>query len=137
MPRFATSNSSCLLAKPLLVIIIVTLANHVEELQAVLALRCADHAQPVAELLLLEELLRQVLQVPSAELLVRHDLNTPIAEVADGDVVAEVAGAAVDLDALLKEGREGGGVENAVAGGLGGIDDELSPYLISMALSPI
>ena len=31
----------------------------------------------------------------------------------------------VDLDALLQEGGEGRGVEDAVVDGLGGVDDEL------------
>lgn len=53
------------------------------------------------------------------------DLDLAVAEVGDGDVVAEVAGQAVDLDALLEEGREGGGVEDAVLGGLGCVDGEL------------
>jgi len=56
---------------------------------------------------------------------VRDDLDAAVAEVRDGDGVAEVARAAVDLDALLQEGGEGGGVEDAVLRGLGGVDDEL------------
>ena len=55
----------------------------------------------------------------------RDNLDAPIAEVRDGDRVAEVAGAAIDLDALLQEGGEGGGVEDAVVGGLLGVDDVL------------
>lgn len=53
------------------------------------------------------------------------DLDLAVAEIGDGDVVAEVAGETVDLDALLEEGREGGGVEDAVLGRLGCVDDEL------------
>lgn len=53
------------------------------------------------------------------------DLDAAIAEVGDVDGVAEVAGQAVDLDALLQEGGEGGRVEDAVLGRLGGIDHEL------------
>jgi len=56
---------------------------------------------------------------------VGHDLDFAVAEVGDGDVLAEVAGAAVDFDALLQESCEGGGVEDAVLGGLLGVDDEL------------
>jgi hypothetical protein len=56
---------------------------------------------------------------------VSHDLDLAVTEVVDGDVVAEVAGAAVDLDALLEEGREGGWVEDAVLGWLARVDDEL------------
>lgn len=47
--------------------------------------------------------------------------------------VAEVADAAIDLDALLEELGEGGDVEDLVAGGLGSVDDEL----YSAPISPI
>ena len=56
----------------------------------------------------------------------RNNLDASIAEVGDGDGVAEISGAAVDLDALLEEGCEGGGVEDAVLRWLGCVDDELS-----------
>ena len=90
----------------LLVIIIRLVTHNVEELQAVLALARADNTQPIPKLLLLEELLRQVLQVPPAELLMRDDFDTSIAEVGDCDSITEVACSAVDLDALLEKGRE-------------------------------
>jgi hypothetical protein len=59
----------------------------------------------------------------------RHDFDASIAEVGDGDGVAEVSGAAVDLDALLQESREGGGVEDAVLRWLGCVDDELRSFV--------
>ncbi|EME89168.1 uncharacterized protein MYCFIDRAFT_185566 [Pseudocercospora fijiensis CIRAD86] len=107
------------------IILLALIANDIEELQAVLALGGADNTEPVTELLLLEELLGQVLEVATRELLVGNDLDASIAEVGDGDGVAKVAGAPVDLDALLKEGRECGWVEDAVLGGLSSVDDEL------------
>ena len=109
----------------LLIILLALLTHNIEELQAVLALARADHAQPVAQLLLLEKLLRQVLEVAAGELLVRDDLDAAVAQVADADGVAQIAGAALDFDALLQEGGEGGGVEDAVVGGLRCVDDEL------------
>lgn len=57
----------------------------------------------------------------------RDDFDAPVVQVADGDVVAEVARAAVDFDALLQEGGEGRGVEDAVLRRLAGVDDELEP----------
>lgn len=109
----------------LVLILIRLVSNNVEELEAVLSLGGGDDTQPVAKLLLLEELLSQVLEVATAEVLVSHDLDLSISEVVDDDVLAEVTGAAIDLDALLEEGRESGRVEDAVLGGLLGVDDEL------------
>ena len=54
-----------------------------------------------------------------------NDLDATIAEVGDVDLLAEVAGEAVDLDARLEEGGEGRRVEDLVVGGLGSVDDEL------------
>lgn len=108
-----------------LVILLLALTNDVEELQAVLALAGADHTEPVTELLLLQKLLGQVLEVATGEVLVCDDLDLAVAEVGDGNVVAEVTGAALDLDALLEEGGESRGVEDAVLGWLLGVDDEL------------
>ena len=110
----------------LVLILLLALSNDVEELQAVLALAGADDTEPVTQLLLLEELLGQVLEVATRELLVSDDLDLAVADVVDGDVVAEVTGAALDLDALLEEGCERGWVEDAVLGGLGRVDDELT-----------
>ena len=53
------------------------------------------------------------------------DLDAAVTEVGDVDALAEVAGEAVNLDALLEEGGEGGGVEDTVVHGLGSVDDEL------------
>ena len=55
----------------------------------------------------------------------RDDLDLPFADLRDLDRVAEVAGAAVDLDAVVQELLEGGNVEDLVAGRLSGVDDEL------------
>ena len=85
-----------------LVIIIVTLfTNNVEEFQAVFAFARANYTKPIAELLLLEEFLRQVLQVSTTEFLMCNYFNTSIAQVGDCDSVTEVARSAVDFDALL------------------------------------
>lgn len=65
----------------------------------------------------------------------RNDFDAAIAEVGDVDSVAEVAGAALDLDALLQEGGEGRGVEDAVVGRLGGIDDVLQKRSVSLLKS--
>lgn len=54
-----------------------------------------------------------------------NDLDLALALLLDNNVVAEVVGAAVDLDAVLEELLKGGDVEDLVAGGLRGVDDEL------------
>ncbi len=55
----------------------------------------------------------------------RNDLDLPVALLGDLHDVAEVADAAVDLDLVVQELLEGGDVEDLVACGLRGIDDEL------------
>lgn len=67
----------------------------------------------------------QVLEVAAGELVVGDDLDLAIAGLGDLDDLAELAGAAVDLDLLVEELLEGRDVEDLVARGLGGIDDEL------------
>ena len=121
----------------LVLLLLTLLANNVEELEGVLALVGGDDAEPVTELLLLEELLRQVLEVAAGELLVSDDLDAAVTEVGDVDALAEVAGEAVNLDALLEEGGEGGGVEDTVVHGLGSVDDELFPKLANMRVSQL
>ena len=91
----------------LLVIILLLVLHDVEEPELVDTLAGADNTQPVTELLLLEELLREVLEVAAGELDVSHDLDLVAANLGDGDVVAEVAGAAVNLDAVVQELLEG------------------------------
>ena len=53
------------------------------------------------------------------------DLDLALASLLDDDLVLEVANTALNLDLLLKELLEGGGVEDLVARGLLGVDDEL------------
>jgi len=109
----------------LLVILLGILADNVVEPKLVNTLGGGDNPQPVAELLLLEELLGQVLEVATAELLVGDDLDLAVLLVGDGDVVAEVSGQALDLDALLEESGKGAWVEDLVVGWLSGVDGEL------------
>lgn len=67
----------------------------------------------------------QVLEVATRELLVGDDLDLAVTLLGDLDGVAEVVGAAINLDAVVKELLEGGDVEDLVAHGLRGVDDEL------------
>jgi len=63
---------------------------------------------------------------------VGNDLDLAIALLGDDDVVAEVVGAALDLDAVLEELLEGGDVEDLVVGGLRSVDDELLGLLLGL-----
>ena len=62
------------------------------------------------------------------------DLDLAIADLLDLDVVAEVTGAALDLDAVVQELLEGGDVEDLVGHGLRAVDGVLW-LLVSMCTS--
>ena len=74
----------------------------------------------------------QVLQVSARELLVRNDLDLAVALLRDLDRVAEVAGAALDFDAVVQELLEGLDVEDLVVDGLRAVDDELLGNLLAL-----
>jgi len=67
----------------------------------------------------------QVLEVATRELLVGNDLDLSIGLLGDGDGIAEVSSAAINLDAVMQELLEGLNVEDFVVHGLRAIDDEL------------
>ena len=109
----------------LLIIVILLVLHDVEEPKLIDALARANNTEPITQLLLLQELLGEVLEVATRELDVSHDLDFVAAHLGDGNVVAEVAGAAVDLDAVVQELLEGGDVEDLVGDGLGAVDGVL------------
>jgi len=98
----------------LLVIILTLIVYNVEESQLIDTLASRNDPQPISQLLLLEELLRQVLQVSSRERNVRDNLDLAIASLGDGDLIAEVTSPALNLDLLGEELLEGGEVEDLV-----------------------
>jgi hypothetical protein len=63
---------------------------------------------------------------------VRNDLDLAIALLADGDGVAEVTGAALDLDAVVQELLERLEIEDLVVDGLRAVDDELLGDLLAL-----
>ena len=67
----------------------------------------------------------QVLEVATRELLVGNDLDLSIGLLGDGDGIAEVSSAAINLDAVMQELLEGLNVEDFVVHGLRAVDDEL------------
>lgn len=75
----------------------------------------------------------QVLEVAARQLVVGNDLDLAVTLLLDDNVVAQVVGAALDLDAVLEELLEGGDVEDLVVGGLGSVDDELPDLLAHLS----
>ena len=67
----------------------------------------------------------QVLQIPPRKVGVRNNLDLAVANLRDGDDIAEIADSAFDLDAVVQELLEGRHIKDFVAGGLGGVDCEL------------
>lgn len=65
----------------------------------------------------------------------RDDLDLSIALLGDSDSVAEVTGAALNLDAVVKELLESLDVEDLVVDGLRAVDDELSQPSASCILT--
>ena len=61
-----------------------------------------------------------------------NDLDLSIALLRDLDGVAEVAGAALNLDAVVKELLESLDVEDLVVDGLRAVDDELLGDLLAL-----
>lgn len=73
----------------------------------------------------------QVFQISSGELGVSDDNNFSITLLGDLDGVTKVSNTAINLDLIVEELLERADVENFVGGGLGCVDDELSPEIIS------
>ena len=128
----------------LLVILLSSIINNVEESELVDTLARGDNTEPISQLLLLEELLgpvhwvsygqfhqffgkwySQVLEIPARELRVRNNLDLSIRDLRDLHGITEISDAAIDLDLVLEELLEGGDVKDLVAGGLRSVDDEL------------
>ena len=76
----------------------------------------------------------QVLEIAAGELLVRNDLDLAVALLGDLDGLAEIASAALNLDAVVQELLEGLDVEDLVVHGLRAVDDEL--VLVSESVPP-
>lgn len=85
----------------------------------------SEHSKPRARRRLEEDVDSQVLEVAPGELLVRNDLDLALALLADLDRLAEVIGAAVDLDPVVQELLKSRDVEDLVRCRLRRVDDEL------------
>ena len=76
----------------------------------------------------------QILQISTAELLVGNNLDLSITNLLDLDNIAQVAGAAVDLDLVLEELLKRRNVKDLVRRWLRRVDDELLGDLGLLAL---
>jgi len=121
----------------LLFIIVTLIVDNVEESQLIDTLASRNNPQPVSQLLLLEEFLRQVLQVSSRERNVRDNFDLAIASLGDGDLIAEVTGSALDLDLVVEEFLESGEIENLIRDGLGAVDGVLLRNLALLNLASL
>jgi len=65
----------------------------------------------------------------------RDDLDFPVANLADGDVVTQVTRAAFDFDAIVQKLLERGEVEDLVGDGLGAVDCVLIRNLPALCTS--
>ncbi len=127
----------------LVIILVLLVGGHVEESKLIDTLGGRNHPQPISQLLFLQELFgpalrmrkakrdnsgvphSQVLEITAGEGLVRDDLNLAVSDLRDLDDIAKVAGAAIDLDAIVQELLERRNVKDFVVGRLRRIDDEL------------
>lgn len=143
--------------KYLLLILIITVVDDVEEAESVDTLGGGDNTEPVTELVLLQELLGavacalvslfihkfargarfrnnvQVLEVATRELSVGDNDDLALTLLGDGDDIAEVTGAALDLDLVVKELLESGNIEDLVGGRLAAVDHELVRDLLLLS----
>lgn len=83
-----------------------------------------NHTEPVTELSTLQELLGEVLEVALREGDRGLDPDLALALARDLHDIAELAGLAVDLDAVVQELLERVGVEHTVAGGAREVNEE-------------
>ena len=118
----------------LFLILILVLVGDVEVAELIGTLVRGNDTEPVAELVLLEELLGKVLEVTLGELLVGGDGDLGVITTDDGDLVGQTTGAALDLDAIVEELLESRSIENLVTSGAGAVDDELVGDLLANLL---
>ena len=111
--------------------LVATLGIELEIAELVGVLVGSNDAEVVTELLLLHVLLGEVLEVALAE--VDLGLNDDVSLVfADSDRAAEVAGLAIDLNAIIEEVREVIEHDDVVVDGKLAVEDELSALLLAL-----
>lgn len=104
-------------------LLVAALLLDVEVLDLVGGLVDGDDVKELSETVSLEVLLGKVLQVSFRECNIGLDCDFLVVTV-DLNLVAELAGLAVDFDSVLEELCEVGGVEDLVLHGLGAVNNE-------------
>lgn len=115
-----------------LVLVFVVVDLEIAELVGVLGR--GDDAQPVAEVVLLQVLLREVLQIPLGEGNGRSEDDLVLVP-GETHVAAKVLGLAAHLDPLLEVGLEVCAVHDAVLDGVRAVDGELEHGLLAADLA--
>jgi len=90
-----------------------------------------DNPEPIPHIVLLQVLLRQVLQVPLGEGTLRSDADL-VFLAGDGDSATEDPSLSIDLDAVVEELLEGGNVHNLIFHGLAAVDGEGLGLLLAL-----
>jgi len=116
------------MSKRLLVIILGIVVRDVEVTELVHALGRGNNVNVVTELLLLQVLLGEVLEVTLGERKLSSDEDLGLLT-GEGDLVAELASLAVDLDALKEETLELSALEEAILEWDRVVDGELGELL--------
>ena len=122
-----------MLAKYLFLGLIIITAGDAEVSELVSVLVGGNNAEVIAELLLLEVTLGEVLELTLGEAKVgRRGHGELVLLAGDDDVVGgEGTGLTVDLDAIVKVLLEGGNVEDLILNGSRAVKDELDGLLLA------
>ena len=122
-----------MLAKYLFLGLLIITAGDAEVSELVSVLVGGNNAEVIAELLLLEVTLGEVLELTLGEAKVgRRGHGELVLLAGDDDVVGgEGTGLTVDLDAIVKVLLEGGNVEDLILNGSRAVKDELDGLLLA------
>lgn len=90
-------------SKRLLLVFGVIIIGNVEVTQFKGLLVTGNHAQPITDLILLQELLGKVLQVALGESNVGNNGDLVITSAGDDNSITQVVGTAFNLDTVMKE----------------------------------
>ena len=120
----------------ILILIVRFLVVDLEVSELVAVLGVGNHTQPVSQVVLLQVLLGEVLQVSLGEGDVGGEGDLGLLPL-HGELLAEVAGLASDLDALLEVLLEVSAVHDTILDGVGAVNEELDLVLLAKLLQTL